>query len=515
MALGIPLTKQDWQRHLNTNQIKDTEMRTFILTIAALLISTIGFAQDVYQLAGGVNKSFSGADTTVFYKVNNQGTALAAYMLIQNGDTVLLRQNGDTLSLAHPDTSVDFFLLTEGDILNRGDYKYWDGDSWELFTGGTLDAAYDSGGAGAGRTITADAGAVEILGYGAQQLLNIKDTADGYSSAWLQMYGSGAIRTGGYLDLTGFGLDDGTAYPYEAMPAGSHISGINNKITDNTGSPLNAGSSASGISNTISNSNASFITGVGNTIDGAGTGNSAIIGGAYNTITANDQNIATMAIIGSIECYADSALSFIASSFQSGARGDHATVIAGYRAYANYYHQFMMGSQPIVDTTGFLFHTSSNWQLNNKTFTIGNGGVDDPTPITMTNSLTQIANGNMLLGTHWKDVYDDLDTNSAILTVLGDSVGNADGLIFEVLKQDLDTVFRVSESGLRIKDGTQGDGKVLTSDATGNATWQDAATLDFSAVPSYADNTAAEAVLGAGKLYYTDVAGEYMLKVTH
>lgn len=164
MALGIPLTKQDWQRHLNTNQIKDTEMRTFILTIAALLISTIGFAQDVYQLAGGVNKSFSGADTTVFYKVNNQGTALAAYMLIQNGDTVLLRQNGDTLSLAHPDTSVDFFLLTEGDILNRGDYKYWDGDSWELFTGGTLDAAYDSGGAGAGRTITADAGAVEITG---------------------------------------------------------------------------------------------------------------------------------------------------------------------------------------------------------------------------------------------------------------------------------------------------------------------------------------------------------------
>ena len=47
------------------------------------------------------------------------------------------------------------------------------------------------------------------------------------------------------------------------------------------------------------------------------------------------------------------------------------------------------------------------------------------------------------------------------------------------------------------------------------ATWTDAATLDFSAVPSYADNTAAEAVLGAGKLYYTDVAGEYMLKGTH
>lgn len=68
---------------------------------------------------------------------------------------------------------------------------------------------------------------------------------------------------------------------------------------------------------------------------------------------------------------------------------------------------------------------------------------------------------------------------------------------------------------LKYVDGTQGDGHVLTSDVDGNATWIDPTTLDFSSVPSYADNTAAEAVLGAGKLYYTDVAGEYMLKVTH
>ncbi|MCF8460485.1 MAG: hypothetical protein K9G46_07155 [Flavobacteriales bacterium] len=312
----------------------------------------------------------------------------------------------------------------------------------------SLDGSYS-----AGRTITADAGAVEILGYGAQQLLNIKDTADGYSSAWLQMYGSGAIRTGGYLDLTGLGFDDGTAYPYEDMPSGGFVAGVNNRVTG-LSNPYAVGSAALGLSNHVNNSTASFATGLGNIIDGAGTGNSAIIGGAYNTITANDQNVATMAIIGSTECYADSALSFIASSFQSGARGDHATVIAGYRAYANYYHQFMMGSQPIVDTTGFTFGTSSNWELNNKTFTIGNGGVDDPTPITMTNSLTQIANGNMLLGTHWKDVYDDLDTNSAILTVLGDSVGNSDGLIFEVKSKTTDVIFKISESGVTMPTTT-------------------------------------------------------------
>ena len=41
------------------------------------------------------------------------------------------------------------------------------------------------------------------------------------------------------------------------------------------------------------------------------------------------------------------------------------------------------------------------------------------------------------------------------------------------------------------------------------------ADLNFSTVPAYANNTAAEAALGPGKLYYTDVAGEYILKVSH
>lgn len=34
-------------------------------------------------------------------------------------------------------------------------------------------------------------------------------------------------------------------------------------------------------------------------------------------------------------------------------------------------------------------------------------------------------------------------------------------------------------------------------------------------IPAYANNAAALAVLGAGALYYTDVAGEYMIKLTH
>lgn len=53
-------------------------------------------------------------------------------------------------------------------------YKYWDGGTlqWNTLatsasvTGNTLDDAYDAGGSGTGRTITADAGSVRILGTG-------------------------------------------------------------------------------------------------------------------------------------------------------------------------------------------------------------------------------------------------------------------------------------------------------------------------------------------------------------
>lgn len=47
--------------------------------------------------------------------------------------------------------------------------KAYNGATWDLIGGGsgnTLDGAYDQGGSGAGRTITADNGAVEVRGAG-------------------------------------------------------------------------------------------------------------------------------------------------------------------------------------------------------------------------------------------------------------------------------------------------------------------------------------------------------------
>jgi len=64
-------------------------------------------------------------------------------------------------------------------------------------------------------------------------------------------------------------------------------------------------------------------------------------------------------------------------------------------------------------------------------------------------------------------------------------------------------------------NATQGAGKVLTSDADGNATWQTLSAASGTGIPAYADNAAAFAAIGAGKLYYTDVAGEHILKLSH
>ena len=77
------------------------------------------------------------------------------------------------------------------------------------------------------------------------------------------------------------------------------------------------------------------------------------------------------------------------------------------------------------------------------------------------------------------------------------------------------TQFSFYPTGLKIADGTQGAGKVLTSDAAGLTSFVALSASDYTGIPAYANNAAAFAVLGAGKLYYTDVAGEYILKVTH
>ncbi len=94
--------------------------------------------------------------------------------------------------------------------------------------------------------------------------------------------------------------------------------------------------------------------------------------------------------------------------------------------------------------------------------------------------------------------------------VIGDTTATYVGIRTAYPQAALDV-----HGNVKVVDGTQGVGKVFTSDADGNATWQTLAGASGTGIPAYANNAAAFAAIGAGKLYYTDVAGEYVLKLSH
>ena len=103
----------------------------------------------------------------------------------------------------------------------------------------------------------------------------------------------------------------------------------------------------------------------------------------------------------------------------------------------------------------------------------------------------------------------DGDTTTAYITLTADSVIAVGKFVARG-----DTII-LDAPAIQLSQATAANGRLLTSDAVGFATWQSIANADFSAVESYIDNTAAEAALGPGKIYYTDVAGEYILKISH
>lgn len=85
-----------------------------------------------------------------------------------------------------------------------------------------------------------------------------------------------------------------------------------------------------------------------------------------------------------------------------------------------------------------------------------------------------------------------------------------------------ETIFGVRNNGQYYFPVGATDGYILKVDGDGFATWTSPSSIDYSSVPAYANNAAAVAGIaitcscsGLGKLYYTDVAGEYILKVTH
>ena len=97
----------------------------------------------------------------------------------------------------------------------------------------------------------------------------------------------------------------------------------------------------------------------------------------------------------------------------------------------------------------------------------------------------------------------------------GESVNNFGILITGSSQDTSDINIKPAGGKLQLTNIGEGLGKVLTSSATGMATWETLGTGDFSGIPNYANNAAAYAAIGAGKLYYVDVAGEWQIYVSH
>lgn len=92
--------------------------------------------------------------------------------------------SGFTASLTASDEGMTIFNI------DTDRFEYWDGVRWQTLlpasaTGNTLDEAYDEGGTGSGRVITADAGAIEI--QGSDGLLVIGDAGFGVGSTSYQL----------------------------------------------------------------------------------------------------------------------------------------------------------------------------------------------------------------------------------------------------------------------------------------------------------------------------------------
>ena len=156
-------------------------------------------------------------------------------------------------------------------------------------SGNTLDGAYDQGGAGSGRTITADAGAVEI--GGTEGLLvtgtfgsgTIAATGAGTRLMWYPK--KAAFRVG---NVTGTQWDDASIGDYSSVGGGKNNSANASEATVGGGDTNTASAAKAtvggGISNTASGLSSSVGGGDSNTASG---GNSLVGGGKTNTASSN------------------------------------------------------------------------------------------------------------------------------------------------------------------------------------------------------------------------------------
>ncbi|RXR20202.1 tail fiber domain-containing protein [Flavobacterium stagni] len=331
------------------------------------------------------------------------------------------------------------YLSTASGSFSPGFY-YWDNAAtvWQPIAGtkvGTLDQAYDFGGAGLGKTITADAGALTINGT------------------------DGLISTGVYSSGTNLANATGVRmfwYPKKiAFRAG---------ITDtDQWDNINVGDNSTAFGyNSIASGFNTFAFGQGTTA----SGNSATAFGSFTTASGN-----TSTAFGA---------STTASGLLSTAFGAGSTA-SGSRSFA-----FGLQNTASADSsTAFgqmstaSGYAATAWGIQNTAFSAGETvigiGATTYTPTPVGNLSYNTTNATDRLFT----IGNALDTNSNSII---DTAERSDAMV--VLKNGntgLGTATPATRlhvvGNLRLVDGNQAAGKVLTSDGNGTATWQSATSL--------------------------------------
>ncbi|TVR38406.1 MAG: hypothetical protein EA392_09920 [Cryomorphaceae bacterium] len=403
-----------------------------LLSISFALATAGAFAQNI-----GINET--GA--------NPHGSAILDVSSTSKGILVPRMTTAQRIAITGPANGL---LVYDG---NTSSFWFYDASDWvELVSGtvdgNTLDEAYNQGGAGAGRIITANSGSVSVQG------------TDGFEV-------TGTYNSGANIGAPGAG----TRMMFNPRKAAFRAG----RASGNEWNQVNVGdySTATGFGNTASGES-SFAAGVFNNVSGdfaVGIGNSNLVSGegavafGESNLSINDGSFAsgrTSSAVGEASIALGEACSAVgnfsvAMGNQSFSNGENSVALGnvaqangqnsmafGFSSAANGFTSTSFGLNTLADAhmsfaLGRFNEGGGNpgsWVPADPLFEIGNGSNN----ANRSNAVTVLKNGNTGLGT---------STPTATLHVAG---------------------------SLRIVNGLQAAGRILVSDANGNATWVDAPT---------------------------------------
>lgn len=330
---------------------------------------------------------------------------------------------------------------------NTSSFWFYDGGAWvELISGtingNTLDEAYNEGGAGAGRIISADAGVVSVQGTDGIEVTGTFGSGAGIGSpgAGTRMFFSprkAAFRAG---HVSGNQWNGANVGNYSvALGNGTTASGLGSFAT---GQNSNAsGDNSVALGNSTVSGNYSIAAGFSNGVSGefsAVFGQENIVSGdnavamGYTNFVSGEAAVAMGETTSATGYAAVSIGNFTtASGYSSSAFGNtttasgYASTAFGYLTTAESYLSVAYGRFNVGGGNG------NSWQPQDAIFEIGIG----TSVLNKDNAVTVLKNGNTGIGTA---------TPSATLHVNG---------------------------AVRIEDGTEASGRVLVSDNDGNAQW--------------------------------------------